>query len=120
MGACAGGEVRELSEQACQHLLEVGVAHLPSNAEELQTLLESGTVPVTQVGSYLSVCPGLGLAGWPFTATGLSGIACVCTASGWIPQTCSTGHLSARRRRLLTDPHSGTRANCATLWLTHC
>ena len=120
LGRCAGRDVRELSEQACQQLLEVEVAHLPSNAEQLQTLLESGMVPVTQVGSCLSVCPGVGLAGQPFTATGLSGTACVCTASGWISQICITGHLSAPRRRSLTDPHSGTRANCATLWLTHC
>ena len=62
LGACAGEEVRELSEQACQQLLEADVAHLPSNAEELQTLLESGMVPVTQVGSCSSVCPGVGVA----------------------------------------------------------
>lgn len=62
LGACAGEEVRELSEQACQQLLEVEVAHLPGNAEDLQTLLESGMVPVTQVGSCLNVCPGVGLA----------------------------------------------------------
>ena len=120
LGACAGGDVRELSEQACQQLLEAEVAHLPSNAEELQTLLESGMVPVTQVGSCLSVCPGVGVADQPFTATRLSGDACVCIASSWISQICITGHLSASRRGSLTDPHSGTRANCATLWLMHC
>ena len=41
------------SEEFCQQLLEAQFGPLPGNAEQLQDLLESGMVPVTQVGSCL-------------------------------------------------------------------
>ena len=40
------------SDRLCQQLLEVTFDPLPDNAAQLETLLESGKVPVTQVGSY--------------------------------------------------------------------
>ena len=48
---CAGGGADD-SDRLCQQLLEVEVEDpLPDNAGQLQNLLESGKVVVTQVGS---------------------------------------------------------------------
>lgn len=56
-GACTGAD--EQSAQLCQQLLEVDVAPLPGNADQLQMLLESGIVPVTKVGSCFCALFGL-------------------------------------------------------------
>ena len=39
------------SDRLCQQLLEVTFEPLPDSAAQLEKLLESGKVPVTQVGS---------------------------------------------------------------------
>ena len=50
-GLSAGGGADD-SDRLCQQLLEVEVEDpLPDNAVQLQNLLESGKVVVTQVGS---------------------------------------------------------------------
>ena len=50
LGVCAGLGADD-SDRLCQQLLEVKVSRLPDNAAQLQNLLESGKVVVTQVGS---------------------------------------------------------------------
>ena len=54
--ACPHAGVRDQSSLFCQQLLEVELGSLPEDAEQLQTLLKSGQVPVTQVGSCLGDC----------------------------------------------------------------
>ena len=68
-GACTDAD--EQSAQLCQQLLEVDVAPLPGNADQLQTLLESGMVPVTKVGSCLCVLFGVKFAEHALTPTRL-------------------------------------------------
>ena len=51
LGLCAGWGADD-SDRLCQQLLEVKIEDpLPDNAGQLQNLLESGKVVVTQVGS---------------------------------------------------------------------
>ena len=61
----------------CEQLLEVKLTQLPEDAEQLQTLLESGRLPVTQVGSCFSVCFGVGFADSLSLQPGRLGIAVV-------------------------------------------
>ena len=48
---CTDADVEDQSISFCEQLLEVKLTRLPEDAEQLQALLESGTVSVTQVGS---------------------------------------------------------------------
>ncbi len=59
---CTAADVKDQSISFFEKLLEVKLTRLPEDAEQLQTLLESGTVPVTQVGSWSSFCYCVGFA----------------------------------------------------------
>ena len=75
---CTDADVEDPSFSLSKQLLEVQLTHLPQDAEQLQTLLEAGMVPATQVGSCFSVCSGVGFAESISLHPGCLGKDCLC------------------------------------------
>ena len=121
LGVCADLGADD-SDRLCQQLLEVKVGPLPDNAGQLQNLLESGKVVVTQVGSCWDCALLQDLLNALSLPSGclVKGSAIVCSASRYLSHSCTSGYLPERQTSAPRPSHTWTGGASRTLGHTHC